>query len=690
MKTLHIILFVSCLSSFIKAQAQYPIELPAYNIGTLAQYTIQAKVVGNNVYEYTIRKEGDSSKVKRFTLRPNSLTSFRKNVEDNFKALINEETEIAKLQNTFDKESNSLDLLFFQFVASEIAIDSYDNRPVSGKLYFGKIVSPSLSENEQKDVNESMKFKLDSAYEKNESDLESKVFLLKNKISKLKNQFKSMPQDELLSLTKQYEEANIKFATLDSLLKKVPANYENQKREILQLEKQLDNLESAIRKYKRKKNSVSQIEKIKVGYTPATKFTIAYGSDFKGNLSRSEAENEYQENAELILKGAYSLKEVEIEFNEGFIENIKAIVQLNGKVLKFENIYPIGFSTKRNFRIVSNTFLFATDEYGLRHQIRLSEVIKRYEQKHEVDRRDYSPANEVVNFDYQQFPDGAITLHKELTSKLFELKTFSDFVGFDQSAPNGLIQIELERRLNLVTLRHQLGRLGRGSLGVFQFITPSLLKSKFEENNKYLTLDVKDQFANNQYSPIKFTSTLELKRYENFSVGTDLNLFLVDFPSSKLTYYFNTGFRYGRVAIRDSTRVFENNEIKNNGFVQEFGVNTYQLMPIKTIVEFKTDERYSVNLAWSLNLYYLRDNRFEQVANIPSFKDDNGTAGRFKYMYHNIHLGTSFKPSSTGQGKLFFRYQYNWQQGYWRTGFHQAQVGYSTYLTKTLKPSASK
>jgi hypothetical protein len=265
------------------------------------------------------------------------------------------------------------------------------------------------------------------------------------------------------------------------------------------------------------------------------------------------------------------------------------------------------------------------------------------------------------------------------------VQVFSDFVGFDQNNPNGLIQLEFEKRLNIVTSRRKLARSTRGSYVFFPFVTPFLLKSKFEENNKYLVLNAKDQFVNNQYYPTKYTSTLELKRFENFSTGFDLAWYMLDLPSSKLTYTLFSGFRYGRVAIQDSVRVFEDNEIKNTGLVNEYGVNTFQIMPLKAQVQLLIDRTYSFNLSWSANLYFLRDNRFHQISNITAYADENGVGGDYKYVYQKMSFGGTFKPNAEQNSKLFFRYNYHWQQGYWRTGFHQAQVGYSFYLTDTLK-----
>jgi hypothetical protein len=680
------------LLALCQSKPKYPIDLPAYNIGSISEYTIQAKVLESNAYQYTISKVADPQKKQEFTLRPNGFSYFQAALKKAFFEVISSEPKSRKDELTKDFEElkvEDLNTIFFLFVAGEIAIDSYDFRPMAGELFFGKNISITRLNGAVK--NELRKARRKAKLSANSNVNEVDLIKLRGKLNNIKKRIDSVEQKVGYSFLKTKIDAL--ESSINGLLTKLKEdNYPESKESIQKEWVNASELYSEIDYLISKTSSFEPVSAVFIKRLIKGKYryTVFSRDGSYPGLKKRKAKQMLKKMAvsdfSLNNDKGGNIKNIEIEFNEGFIENIKVIVDSEGKILKFENNYPIGFSTKRDYNILQNYNLFAVNQAKV-YSIPLNEVIKRYEQKHEVDRRDYSPANQVISLDLEKESKSSVKLYKETTAKLFELKTFSDFVGFNQSSPNGLIQFEADKRLNLRTQRWPLPGSVRSTINVGQFITPVVIKSKLEDNNKHLVLNYRDEFTNGQYTPQRFTSTLELKRFENFSVGADLNMISLDFPSTKSTYYFNFGFRYGRVAIRDSLRTVVNDEVKKTGSVSDYGANTYTISPVKLLWEIKTDERYSFNLGWSMNLLFLRDNSFRQVANIPSFNNEVSVAGNYRYLYHNVVILTTLKPQPESTGRLFFRYQYNWQQGYWRTGFHQVQVGYSVYLTKQLKPS---
>jgi hypothetical protein len=357
------------------------------------------------------------------------------------------------------------------------------------------------------------------------------------------------------------------------------------------------------------------------------------------------------------------------------------------RTLKFENLSPIGFSRKLDFDAIKEKKLYTRGGRRAHYEAYLEDILSIYIQTHKVGRRDYSPANQIVTLTSTEESTALCKpLFKEATYKLFEAKVFSDFVGLDETEPNGLIQTEINKRINLLTSRVPFRTISLGgvrnqwNIGGFSFLEPSLVLSKIEDNNRSLLLERKDRFINNQYAPIRFTSTLRLKQFENFSAGASLNLLLLDMPNLKSTIFANWGFRYGRTAVQDSIRTVVNGvvTIDQNG-LDEYGVNTFAHYP-EIVWSIYEDERYGLSITWQHHWFYLRDNRFEQVANIPSFQDSELNPEKNVKEFNTIRILTFLEPSSNNRGRLFFRYTYNWQQGFWRTGFHQAQVGYSFYL----------
>jgi hypothetical protein len=113
--------------------------------------------------------------------------------------------------------------------------------------------------------------------------------------------------------------------------------------------------------------------------------------------------------------------------------------------------------------------------------------------------------------------------------------------------------------------------------------------------------------------------------------------------------------------------------------VLEFGVNTFDLSQ-EIMWNIYADERYGFSMSWQHHWFYLRDNRFLQVANNAFFDNQVIDPDKKARQFNTFRFLITLEQSSNNQGRLFFRYTYNWQQGFWRTGFHQAQVGYSFFL----------
>lgn len=411
-----------------------------------------------------------------------------------------------------------------------------------------------------------------------------------------------------------------------------------------------------------------------------------------------------------VRKVKYKVNRVEIEFNAGFIENVLVTGEVNDKVryyltpdqwvdsaivdsrafVKFENRYPIGFSRKRDYENLNQKSLFTIERNTPAYRLRLENLIRAYVQQHAVNRRDFSPADTLlkVTFDTPVTSQYIHPLYKDATYRLFEARIFSDFVGLNQNNPNGIIQTEIDKNIALITSRfpRKVFKYEMWNFGFLSSITPTLTLSKIEDNNRQIPILYRDEVINGVYSPTRYASTLELKRHENFSVGFDVNLVLLDIPTFKSTFFLDYGFRYGRVAVIDSLRDYDftTQEATLNKQVREYGVNTMQFYPrINWLI--KTDERYSFNFSGSVNWYFLRSNEFEQVANEEVFADSRQDGGATRRVFANVSMLATLKPSPQSKGKLFFRYQYNWQWNYANTGFHQAQVGYSFYLLSNRK-----
>ena len=409
----------------------------------------------------------------------------------------------------------------------------------------------------------------------------------------------------------------------------------------------------------------------------------------------------------------FGLKDIEIEFNNGYIENIVVdgriyennyqydfhnndpdsanfkLIKVDTLLVKLQNYYPIGFSRKRDLDKMKDRRIFSNTQFQSNYSLDLNTILIDYIQKHEIDRRDFSPANQIVSitYNFKDIPGKEkyhyITLNKRDTEKLFQANIFSDFQGLNANSPNGIIQTEISKRIPLATGRWP-RRVGADyySFAFLEFIRPKMTIAKLEETNRALSLEIIDRFTNNVYDPLRFTSTLKLKQHEFLNVGFDLNIALMDIPSLKSIFYINSGISFGRTEISEEVKFFDENQQLIDNNIILYNVNGFTWKALDLLWRVKPDERYMLDFRWALNKYYLLTNDFKQVANIPTFSATLNTPGGVtnKYFTSGVTLKVKLDPSATGT--FFFRYNYNWQAQFRRTGFHQTQVGYSVLLVR--------
>ncbi|MCC8408461.1 hypothetical protein LJ707_05930 [Mucilaginibacter sp. UR6-1] len=163
------------------------------------------------------------------------------------------------------------------------------------------------------------------------------------------------------------------------------------------------------------------------------------------------------------------ISKVDVETEDGAIKNIivnvvypwevKKNVRSPRRVLEFKNTFPISISGKHDPERFSKVNLYCFDcggVRGLNRYIKLSDLLF-LDLVLANDKEDYSPANSTIHLD----PGNPIReLKKEKRSKILDIAAFSDFVGLDQEQPNGLIQIEAKRKININTKYKPLKNLG--------------------------------------------------------------------------------------------------------------------------------------------------------------------------------------------------------------------------------------
>ncbi|MBN8682947.1 MAG: hypothetical protein J0L99_09840 [Chitinophagales bacterium] len=638
--------------------------------------------------------------------------------------------------------------LFYQFKGSEIATPIGFGRPVAGKLYFSPevIVKKKLNsfDNEVANFNTDSKIKkewesyLSKSNQKHSKKISKHIYKsIKEKVELEKSRkddglFEQIHEQVLIqmqnsintsvSINEKIQELDFRFRELmerakrdtsflpqnlkDRYLKEMESTYKNRGCPLWSC---LDN------KFDERAQNDPELKELKSYFFDYKIPRSNWGSDLYRFVFTARTEwariNEFS-SSEKKLDSLYSslipalsmktsfkfnVEYVEIEFNEGFIENILVVGNVKtlnlerfynnndliklimtkdvsnnldelgyfSKRIKFESKYPFGFSRKSDYESLSKIKITSNGKNDEdRYMLELGDLLSIYLPKHEVGRRDFSPENKVIQYYPTTEGKDFVTLYKEETSKIFEARVYSDFVGLDAKAANGLLQTEISKRLNLNTQRPILnhGNFLRG-FGALAWLEPIITLSKIEQNNRNLLLSQivpNDTFGRTR----NYATTLDIRRHESLSVGARMNILSYDIPSIKSTLSGNSTFYYGRTPTQTDTI--------------ESGINTLTFSP-EVNCDVRADERWGLSFSYRWN--YMKT-LSRDVVQISDLLDPNNqlVKGIKNKQYNTAQFQVFFQPTEDNRGRLFFRYRYHWQYGDQNLGFHQAQVGYSFYL----------
>jgi hypothetical protein len=389
------------------------------------------------------------------------------------------------------------------------------------------------------------------------------------------------------------------------------------------------------------------------------------------------------------------VKDIQMEVQDGAIENIyvSCIDTVTNREIYFKNNYPISFSRLIDYRSPSNIILFLNTNYnnidGYDFCIVLSDLI-RYKPYLWPDSRNYSPQNKVHVL---VPPLKDFKLYKEETTKILKAKVFTDVVGLKGNQPNGLIQTEVSKKILISTRRFR--RIlpfkvneRKFNSGYLTFIEPEIAISKIEDNNFSIPARNKFYLINNSLDSRKYLSTLEIHQYQNFKAGVTTNLMLTNITNWSSTIFLNVKINFGRTAVSDSVRIYNNNIITTTGGINDFTLNTIQFIP-ELIWQIKPDPRYGVSLGSSLNYMFTRHPEIIEVGNLRKYEVENeNTNNNYLcsfFMLAHLKTGLSFNDEErTGEskGEFFFKMAYNFVDTDHEQNFFQAQLGYSFYLLK--------
>lgn len=360
-------------------------------------------------------------------------------------------------------------------------------------------------------------------------------------------------------------------------------------------------------------------------------------------------------------------------FEEGYTKEI--LKDISNEEYKFENEYPIGFSSKTDFADLDTYDLFAFEGSEKLFSLPLTNVIYLYVQRHQNDRLDFSPKNQVVRLPLEDIDqNNVIELKKEKSSKILNAKIYTDFNGLKEREPNGLVQIEVEKEVPLWTKRMPLG-LGRSSnIGFANYAKFNLTWAKLNDEDRQIQASYAENFVNNELNVDKYVTYLDLIRYENVSVGVDLNVASLDFPLIKTRLEINAGAHYGRLKVVD-TLTNSNGTPRTSLFDKD--VNMIRLYP-DVILRIRPEERFGGYLRFRPFKTIVPNNEeFFSVSSEKSFQENRDVKEDWLNRYE---LGLFYTPSADSDNKFFFRYRYTNTFDWETNGYSELQLGYLVYL----------
>ncbi len=401
----------------------------------------------------------------------------------------------------------------------------------------------------------------------------------------------------------------------------------------------------------------------------------------------------------------FKASEIELDINDGFLEHVKVVGEITkplynddtseeikkffeepvikeilndiyGKTIKFDNDFPYGFSSKSDFADLYKYWLYQSEGKEKKFSLPVSEVVS-YFQRHQNDRLDFSPKDQVVRLPLEDTDkDRKVELKKEQSSKILSANIYTDFNGFQEEAENGLAQMEIEKLIPIWTKRLNLG-LGRGSnFGFANYVNFNLSWQKINEDDRELQVSKTENLINNETVTDRFVTYLDLVRYENVSVGVDLNVTSFDFPLIKTRIELNAGVHYGRINVVDDIITSVNDTTSTTRELDKT-TNMIRVYP-DVIVRIRPEERFGGYLRFRPFRTIVPNNEeFFAVSSAEGFENRRGLS---KSWLHRYELGASYSPSANSDNKFFFRYRYTNTSDFETNGYSEIQLGYQIYL----------
>ncbi|MCE7990949.1 MAG: hypothetical protein HEP71_03175 [Roseivirga sp.] len=358
----------------------------------------------------------------------------------------------------------------------------------------------------------------------------------------------------------------------------------------------------------------------------------------------------------LIISGA------RVVFEDGSIKEVTVkCTDKDGNAAVYSNKFSIGASTRKSVQDFDKISLYQETSLGKRSdskKIYLSDAVY-YERIAGLRTNDYSPADVKIQLE----PDKMQELFKAPSSQLFTLNVFSDLAGFDQNNPNGLVQLEFNKRINLWTRRTDAFFPKSMGIGVFTHMVPAFELTKIEENNRSIKL-LPSEMANEQ----EHLSPLQLQRFSYAKLTNELNIF--DFQGASMSIHFNVFGGLTVTHLQDTIGMGQDQQIFNEN------INSLILGGnIKAVFNPESKWAFELGSRWTYTDPLNSSFTFRSREN-GELRGPNYLLNSWQFLL-TLNTGAT---ESTSQNKLFARFRFNHEWDYWNNNYSEFQIGYSIFL----------
>jgi DUF971 family protein len=338
----------------------------------------------------------------------------------------------------------------------------------------------------------------------------------------------------------------------------------------------------------------------------------------------------------------------------------------------FENYAPIGISTKRDLKWWYKQQLFSQGYERDSLYINLDEVL-RYWPFLNPQTGSFCPADGRRSFRPDD-PRERRVFYKLPTTKWLQARLYTDAIGLQENTPNGLVQLELNKRWSLNNRWIVQRPVYQTSWGNYLDYQVAITKS--EPKDRRLSVNYVD-------GVLPRVHTIDLVRYTNLRVGTAANIVGFNFPYIKSQVYLDLSTHYNLVPTRDS--LFNSQRTLRRVRDGEFSVVDYG---IHLRLRAREQENIGYGARVGFERYVLTNDRGgefgrETVIQRPyaagkTFFGKVFYQGNFQYA-----LWANFKTSATTD--IFVRAQFTHLLRQSQYNFFQAQIGYQFDVFGTRK-----